>query len=223
MRNLTSESGFIRAGLLLLFLIVIIGVLYLARRRDVDMVDMDVAGAGKAVAGDLERAAETVQDTSEDAFLTAKVKTALALSKSASAFDIDVDSDEGAVTLTGAVSSNEIRAAVLDVARDTAGVLQVVDRIQVDPHVVLETEKEELAERLTELEVESAVYEQLLHADGVDAKWIRVWVDGRVVRLTGSVPDANQKERVAALVAGVAGVEKVVNQLEVRHRAADET
>jgi len=223
MRNLTSESGFIRAGLLLLFLIVIIGVLYLARRRDVDMVDMDVAEAGKAVAGDLERAAETVQDTSEDAFLTAKVKTALALSKSASAFDIDVDSDEGAVTLTGAVSSNEIRAAVLDVARDTAGVLQVVDRIQVDPHVVLETEKEELAERLTELEVESAVYERLLHADGVDAKWIRVWVDGRVVRLTGSVPDANQKERVAALVAGVAGVEKVVNQLEVRHRAADET
>ena len=223
MRNLTSESGFIRAGLLLLFLIVIIGVLYLARRRDVDMVDMDVAGAGKAVAGDLERAAETVQDTSEDAFLTAKVKTALALSKSASAFDIDVDSDEGAVTLTGAVSSNEIRAAVLDVARDTAGVLQVVDRIQVDPHVVLETEKEELAKRLTELEVESAVYERLLHAEGVDAKWIRVWVDGRVVRLTGSVPDANQKERVAALVAGVAGVEKVVNQLEVRHRAADET
>ncbi len=223
MRKLTSESGFVRAGLLLLVLIVIIAMLYLTRRRDVDMVDMDVAEAGKAVAGDLEQAAETVRDTSEDAFLTAKVKTALALSKSASAFDVDVDSDDGTVTLTGAVPSNEIRAAVLDVARDTAGVLQVVDRIQVDPHVAPGTEKEALAERLTELEIETAVYERLLRAEGVDAKWIRVWVDGRLVRLTGRVPDANQRERAAALVAGVAGVEKVVNELEVSRRATDGT
>jgi osmotically-inducible protein OsmY len=175
------------------------------------------------VAGDLEQAAETVRDTSQDAFLTAKVKTALVLSKSASAFDVDVDSDEGTVTLTGAVPSKEIRAAVLDVARDTAGVLQVVDRIQVDAHVVPAPEKGELAERLTELEIESAVYERLLHAEGVDAKWMRVLVDGRVVRLTGSVPDSNQKERAAALVASVAGVERVVNELEVSHRAADGT
>jgi len=216
----TSENGFVRAGLLLLVLIVVIGALYLTKQRS---VDMDVAEAGKAVAGDLEQAAETVRDTSEDAFLTAKVKTALVLSKSASAFDVDVDSDDGTVTLTGALPSNEIKVAVLDVARDTAGVLQVVDRIQVDPHVVPGTEKEELAERLTELEIETAVYEQLLHAEGVDAKWLRVLVDGRVVRLTGSVPDSNQKERAAALVASVAGVERVVNELEVSHRAADGT
>jgi len=222
MGKLTSESGFARAGLLLLVLTVIIGMLYLTRRRGVDMVDMDVAEAGKAVAGDLEQAAETVRDTSEDAFLTAKVKTALALSKSASAFDVDVDSDDGTVTLTGAVPSNEIRAAVLDVARDTAGVLGVVDRIQVDPHVVPGTEKDKLVERLTELEIESAVYERLLHAEGVDARWIRVWVDGRVVRITGRVPDSNQKERAAALVGSVAGADRVVNELEVSHRAADE-
>ena len=129
----TSENGFVRAGLLLLVLIVVIGALYLTKQRS---VDMDVAEAGKAVAGDLEQAAETVRDTSEDAFLTAKVKTALVLSKSASAFDVDVDSDDGTVTLTGALPSNEIKVAVLDVARDTAGVVQVVDRIQVDSLVV---------------------------------------------------------------------------------------
>ena len=222
MGKLTSENGFVRAGLLLLVLIVVIGTLYLAKQTIQGGADMDVAEAGKAVAGDLEQAAETVRDTSQDAFLTAKVKTALMLSKSASAFDVDVDSDDGTVTLTGGVPSNEIRAAVLDVARDTAGVLQVVDRIQVDPLVVPATE-EKLAKRLTELEIETAVYERLLHAEGVDAKWIRVWVDGRFVRLTGSVPDANQRERAAALVAGVAGVEKVANELEVSHRAADKT
>jgi len=216
MKKLTSENGFIRAGLVFL-VVIVIGVLYLTRWRG---VDMDAGEAGKAVAGDLEQAAETVRHTSQDAFLTVKVKTALALSKSASAFGVDVDSDGGKVTLTGAVPSNEIRAAVLEIAHDTAGVREVIDRIQVDPQVIDGTEEDQLVERLAELEIESAVYERLLHAEGVDARWIRVLVDGGVVRLTGSVPDSNQKERAASLVSSVVGVETVVNELEVSHRAA---
>jgi osmotically-inducible protein OsmY len=192
-------------------------VLYLAKRR---VVDMDVVETGKSVAGDLEQAAETVRDTSEDAFLTAKVKAALALSKSASAIDVDVDADDGTVTLTGAVPLNEDREAVLQVARDTAGVMEVVDRLRVDASVVPETDREELTRRLTELEIESAVYERLLQADGINAKWIRVRVEGRVVRLRGSVPDSAQKQRVTALVGSVAGVESVVNELSVFQRAA---
>jgi hyperosmotically inducible protein len=215
MGKLADEHGLVRVAVLFLILIVVIGMLYLMRRRGVD-----VAEAGKAVAGDLEQAAETVRDTSEDAILTAKVKTALALSKSAPAFDVDVDSENGTVTLTGTLPSNEARAAVLEIARDTSGVLEVVDRIQLDPSVVPGTQEEKLVERLAELEIESAVYERLLRAEGVDARWIRVWVDGRVVRLTGSVTDASQKERAAALVASVAGVAKVLNELEVTDRAA---
>ena len=215
MGKLADENGLVRAAVLFLVLIVVIGMLYLTRRRAVD-----VAEAGKAVAGDLEQAAETVRDTSEDAILTAKVKTALALSKSASAFDVDVDSEDGTVTLTGTLPSKEAGAAVLEIARDTAGVLEVVDRIQLDPSVAPGTQEEKLVERLAELEIESAVYERLLRAEGVDARSIRVFVDGRVVRLTGSVTDANQKERAAALVASVAGVEKVLNELEVSDRAA---
>jgi osmotically-inducible protein OsmY len=134
MRKLVDHSGFVRGAVLFLVLLVVVvvgGMLYLTTRRGVDVADE----AGKTVAEDLEQAAQTVRDTSEDAILTAKVKTALVLSKSVSAFDIDVDSDNGTVTLTGAVSSDEARAAVLDIARDTAGVLEVVDRIQVDPRV----------------------------------------------------------------------------------------
>jgi len=65
-------------------------------------------------------------------------------------------------------------------------------------------------ERSAEIEIESEVHKRLLPAEGVDARWIRVLVDGRVVRLTGSVPDSNQKERAASLVASVAGVEKLL-------------
>jgi hyperosmotically inducible protein len=123
----SAERGFIRGALLLLVLIAVVLVLYyMGGPREVDRT-------GGKVAAEIERAAETVADQSEDAILTAKVKSALALSKSASAFEIDVDSDEGKVTLTGTLPSNEAKEAVLKIARDTDGVVEVVDRIQVDP------------------------------------------------------------------------------------------
>jgi osmotically-inducible protein OsmY len=215
MTKLDDANGFVRGAVVLLILIIVLGVLYLTRRRS-----LDVSEAGKTVVSDLEQAAESVRDTSEDALLTAKVKAALGLSKSSSAFDVDVDSDEGKVTLTGSVASEEARKAVLDIARDTEGVLSVVDRLQIDSSAGSATTEKVLGERLAELQIESAVYERLLHAETVDARRIRVLVDGGTVRLTGSVPDAQQKARAAALVASVAGVENVVNDLEIVDRTA---
>jgi hyperosmotically inducible protein len=213
MGKLASENGFVRAAMLVVVLAVVLGALYLMSRRDVN-----VGEAGRIVTGDLENAAETVQATSKDALLTAKVKTALALSKSASAFAVDVDSEDGSVTLTGVLPSNEAKAAIVEVARDTEGVVEVVDRLTVDPGAVPEPQQEELQRRLSDLEVETAVYERLLRSDDLDARSIRVSVEGRVVRLQGSVPDSLQKERAGDLVASVAGVENVRNELEIADR-----
>jgi hyperosmotically inducible protein len=215
MRKLADETGVVRGLLVLVILLVVVGALYLTQSRG-----KNVAEVGKDVAVDLEQAAESVRDTSEDALLTAKVKSALALSKTASAFDIDVDSDEGVVTLTGSVASEEARAAVAGIARDTAGVVEVVDRVQIDAGVTPGTQADRLAERLVELEIQSAVYEGFLRAEGIDSRAIRVSVDGRVVRLTGSVPDSSHKERAATLAASIAGVEAVRNELEVATGAA---
>jgi hyperosmotically inducible protein len=215
MRKLADETGLVRGVVVLLVLLAVIGALYLTRSQG-----KNVADVGKDVAVDLEKAAETVRDTSSDALLTAKVKSALALSKSASAFDIDVDSDEGIVTLTGMVDSEASRKAVVDIATDTAGVVRVVDKTQIDANVVPGTHEEKLAERLQELEIQSAIYERLLRAEEIDPRRIRVSVDGVTVRLTGSVPDASQRERAAALAAGTAGVEAVTNDLEVEPSSA---
>jgi hyperosmotically inducible protein len=215
MRKLADETGLVRGVVVHLLLLAVIAALYLTRSQG-----KNVADVGKDVAVDLGQAAETVRDTSEDALLTAKVKSALALSKSASAFDIDVDSDEGIVTLTGAVASEDARKAVVDIATDTSGVVEVVDRIHIDANVVPGTHEEKLAERLLELEIQSAIYERLLRAGEIDSRRIRVTVDGGTVRLTGSVPDASQRDRAAALVAGTAGVEAVTNDLEVEPSSA---
>lgn len=215
MGKVGEEFGFVRGVILLLLLLIVVGMFYLSRRRGVD-----VGQTGKDMVGDLEEAAESVVETSEDAFLTAKVKTALALSKSASALDIDVDSRDGTVTLTGTLPSEEAKNTVLQVARDTEGVLTVTDRIQIDPSALPRMGGEELERRLADLEIEVAIYERLLRADDVDVRSIRVSVDNRVVRLTGSVPDAVQRKRVTALVASVEGVDDVRDELEISDRAA---
>ncbi len=210
MGKLDVETGFVRAALLLLILVIIAGALYWIPRRGVD-----VGEAGKSVAVDLEEAAEAVRDTSEDAILTAKVKTAIALSKSASTFDVDVDSDEGVVTLTGALPSSQDKDAVLQIARDTDGVVSVVDRILVDAGAARLLDDEEAAQRLSDLQVETAVYERLLASEGVEARRIRISVERGVVRLTGSVPDSSQKALVEQMVSSVAGVGSVRNELEI--------
>jgi hyperosmotically inducible periplasmic protein len=215
MGNFARENGFVRGAVLLLLLIIVAGAVYLVGSRGVD-----VGETGKSVALDLEKAAKTVRDTSEDAILTTKVKAAIALSKSASTFDIDVDSDEGVVTLEGALPSSEDKAAVLSIARSTDGVLSVVDRIQVDRDAARLLGDEEAARRLADLQIETAVYERLLASEGIDARRVRVTVEGGVVRLSGSVPDSSQKELVQQLVTSVAGVGSVRNDLEIQAPAA---
>jgi hyperosmotically inducible protein len=213
MGKLEMENGFVRAAVLVFVLVLVLVALYLMDRRDVD-----VSGAGKTVAG-LENAAEAVQESSKAAILTAKVKTALALSKSSSAFEVDVDSEDGAVTLTGVLPSSEAKAAILQIARDTDGVVEVVDRLTVETGV-MQPRLEDLQRRLAEFEIEIAVYERLLRSERLDARSIRVSVEGRVVRLSGSVPDALQRQRAEELVASVEGVASVRNELEIAERGA---
>jgi hyperosmotically inducible protein len=215
MAKLARESGFVRGVVLLLLLILVAGAVYLLGKRGAH-----VGEAGKSVALDLEKAAEAVRDTSEDAILTTKVKTAIALSKSASTFDIDVDSDEGVVTLTGALPESEDKEAVLQVARSTDGVLSVVDRIRIDRGAAKLFDDEEAAQRLADLQIETAVYERLLASEGIDARRVRVKVEGGVVHLTGSVPDSSQKALVQQLVTSVTGVGSVRNELDVQPPAA---
>jgi sporulation protein YlmC with PRC-barrel domain len=73
----------------------------------------------------LQGAAYAMKETSEDAALTAKVKTAMSLSKRIPANQINVDSEGDVVTLRGEVANEEIRSAAEAIARDTVGVGEV--------------------------------------------------------------------------------------------------
>lgn len=67
-----------------------------------------------------------------DAWITTKVKSKLTADPQVNAFNIDVDTQGGVVTLSGIVKTETARAEAEKLARDTRGVLDVVNEIQVE-------------------------------------------------------------------------------------------
>ena len=79
-------------------------------------------GAKQQLTNTFSGAAYAMKETSQDATLTAKVKTALSLNKRVPANQINVDSQGDVVTLRGEVPNNEIRSIAEKIAADTPGV-----------------------------------------------------------------------------------------------------
>ena len=76
-------------------------------------------------------AANKLGHTMSDSAVTAKIKSKMALDDRVNARAIDVDTSGSVVTLRGNVASKDQRDRALRLARETAGVAQVVDRLQI--------------------------------------------------------------------------------------------
>jgi hypothetical protein len=66
-----------------------------------------------------------------DGQVTAKIKAKMALDETVKALNIDVDTNGATVTVSGVVDSAAQRERALQLARETAGVTTVVDRLRV--------------------------------------------------------------------------------------------
>jgi osmotically-inducible protein OsmY len=85
------------------------------------------AAAGEKIANAGNRAADVLSDAS----LTAKIKSKMALDDKVKALSINVTTNDGHVTLSGDVHSDAERARAVALARETDGVRQVTDQLQV--------------------------------------------------------------------------------------------
>ena len=94
-----------------------------ARDQGKAIVDETAAAVGKA-ATKLEQAADAGS-------LTLKIKSKMALDDMVKARTIDVDTTGSVVTLTGTVESNQERERAVQLARETVGVTNVVNKLQV--------------------------------------------------------------------------------------------
>jgi BON domain len=100
--------------------------------RDQPVDPSKARDAGAAIG---ERAAETANAASEaiaDGQITAKIKSKMALDDLVQARTIDVDTQNGNVTLSGRVRTQAERERAMLLARETAGVRNVVDRLVVE-------------------------------------------------------------------------------------------
>src|SRR5438094_7167426 len=96
-------------------------------------VDVNVARERGAEVGEkVARAAEKVKETAAEAALTSKIKAKMVLDDYVKARAIDVSTDGTTVTLTGTVRSLEEHDRAIRLARETAGVTQVVDGLRIE-------------------------------------------------------------------------------------------
>ena len=87
--------------------------------------------AGAEIAGRVAYGANAAQRLATSAALTAKIKSKMALDDSIEASHIDVDTAEGVVRLNGTVDSEAQRTRALQLARETDGVVSVVDELKI--------------------------------------------------------------------------------------------
>ncbi len=74
-----------------------------------------------------------MKETFSDSAITAKIKSKLAEEHFGSLTDVSVTTNNGVVTLSGSVPSEQARARVLDAARSSDGVMRVENDLTVAP------------------------------------------------------------------------------------------
>jgi hyperosmotically inducible protein len=86
---------------------------------------------GSDVATKTAAAASQAGRTLAEGSLTAKIKAKMALDDTVKALNLDVDTNGSVVTISGTVSTEAERSKAVQLAKETEGVTQVVDRIQI--------------------------------------------------------------------------------------------
>ena len=158
-----------------------------------------------------------VQRVIEDTAVTGSVKAAFAVHRDLSSRPIGVQTEDGHVTLSGTVATEEERLDAEELASNVEGVDGVDNRIQIDPELKdLEPEQRSLGERVDD----AALLAKIRTALHLDREARRIDVDiqvssGRVI-LRGEVPSEELAGRIRTRVASVGGVELLDDELEVR-------
>jgi osmotically-inducible protein OsmY len=101
------------------------------RGDSVDTARERARAAGAEIGEKVAVGAQEAGETLEEAALTAKVKSKIALDDTLDGSHIQVSTDNNRVTLTGTAMNEAQHRRALDLARETEGVADVVDRMSV--------------------------------------------------------------------------------------------
>lgn len=186
---------------------------------------------GRAAAA-LAFACVTAACAETDTGITTSVNARLAADDEVSTYNIDVETADGVVTLTGEVQHARARERALELARNTDGVRDVVDRLTVagaatprggaGAGLPVDAEQREpgdaeadVGDLTANAVLTSKVKTQLLADTTISG--LKIDVDSRdgVVTLTGTVSSEAQKTRALRIARETEGVKRVVGELKV--------
>jgi len=149
---------------------------------------------------------------SPDMGITAKVKAKFAADDVVKASQIDVATKNGAVTLTGNVDSDEAKTRAIDLARGTAGVVNVVDMIsarRASGGGDAPEPDRTVGESVGDAGITISVKGQLRDDPLVKARTIDVDTRDGVVFLTGTVGSDIERQKAIQLARDTKGVRDV--------------
>jgi hyperosmotically inducible protein len=155
---------------------------------------------------------------STNAGLTSKIKTKMAADPVVKAHQIDVDSNNGVVTLTGNIDSQDAKDRALQIAKETKGVVEVRDMIEVRTSAAEgkapDTDRT-VGQTIDDASITMKVKAKLL--DDPAVKGLKIDVDTRqgVVYLTGSVATSQVRDQAIKLARETEGVKDVQANLDV--------
>jgi osmotically-inducible protein OsmY len=166
----------------------------------------------------------TVACSQSDSGITTAVKSKLAADVIVKGSEINVDTGKNVVTLNGTVDIPAAKERAVIVARDTKGVVQVVDDIVVDRKVAatagtVEEKAVDNADSVngttTDAAITYAVKTKFLADPGVSGLKINVDTDDGVVTLRGNVKSMVEANKAIAIARESSGVKSVINDLRV--------
>jgi osmotically-inducible protein OsmY len=146
----------------------------------------------------------------EDSAIAAKIKTKLTGDPEVNPFNIDVDVNEGVVRLSGKVEKPEARAEAIQHARDTDGVVRVIDDIEIG--------EGSLGQRVDDTALVVKVKAKLTASNELNPFNINVDAEDGVVTLMGRVESRAKKDLAGRIARETEGVVRVENRLEVGDR-----
>jgi hyperosmotically inducible protein len=156
----------------------------------------------RAISADI----NSIKEGTSEAATTTAVKTALALNKQVSPYDVHVETNNGVVTLTGQVPTDNDKKAVEDITRSTKGVENVVNNLNVDPKAQAAVSDKQ---RAADLEIKVALLESVLNNPQLKTQNIKVDVINNDVRLSGSVQSSDQKANAESIARAIPNVHSV--------------
>lgn len=146
----------------------------------------------------------------DDAGISSKIKTSLLTDRTTDGLDIEIEIDEGRVQLNGFADSPEELKRAGEIARSTKGVVSVKNNLRVAENS--RTVGRYLDDKVLVARVNGALAKDP-EADAID---IEVEVNRGVVMLGGYVDTMTQIRAAEAAAKRVDGIERVINNLQVR-------